>query len=128
MQHKLAVAQSCRGHQLLAVCMQPWRHLNARNRMLIAPHPLITLYHDLCLAMLMHSLFRYLPIAGYKPFVDSAVKLALGDDNPAIRDGRVAAIQSLSGTGACRVMAEFMHRYMPGGHRSHALGASLAGN
>jgi aspartate aminotransferase, mitochondrial len=58
---------------------------------------------------------RYLPIAGYKPFINSAVKLALGDDNAAITEGRVAAIQSLSGTGACRVMAEFMHRFMPGG-------------
>lgn len=60
------------------------------------------------------AVLRYLPIAGYKPFVNSAVKLALGDDNPAITEGRVAAIQSLSGTGACRVMAEFMQRYMPG--------------
>lgn len=58
---------------------------------------------------------RYLPIAGYKPFINSAVKLALGDDNAAITEGRVAAIQSLSGTGACRIMAEFMHRFMPGG-------------
>jgi aspartate aminotransferase len=57
---------------------------------------------------------EYLPIAGYKPFINSAVQLALGDDNAAITEGRVAAIQSLSGTGACRIMAEFMHRFMPG--------------
>lgn len=69
---------------------------------------------------------RYLPIAGYKPFVDSAIKLALGDDSPVIADKRVAAIQSLSGTGACRVMAAFMHRYMPGAGRSHASGRGPA--
>mmetsp|Transcript_15989 Transcript_15989/g.48018 ORF Transcript_15989/g.48018 Transcript_15989/m.48018 type:complete len:430 (-) Transcript_15989:310-1599(-) len=57
---------------------------------------------------------EYLPIGGNKQFVDRAVALALGDDNPAIADGRVAALQSLSGTGACRVMAEFMARFMPG--------------
>lgn len=57
---------------------------------------------------------EYLPIAGNKQFVDRAVALALGDDNPAIKEGRVAALQSLSGTGACRVMAEFMARYMTG--------------
>lgn len=60
------------------------------------------------------KVMEYLPIAGYKPFVDSAVALALGDDNPAIKEGRVSAVQSLSGTGACRLMAEFAARFMPG--------------
>lgn len=64
---------------------------------------------------------EYLPIAGNKQFVDRAIALALGDDNPAIKEGRVAAIQSLSGTGACRVMAEFMARYMTGTTLSRAL-------
>lgn len=57
---------------------------------------------------------EYLPIGGNKQFVDRAIALALGDDNAVIKDGRVAAIQSLSGTGACRIMAEFMSRYMQG--------------
>jgi Aminotransferase class I and II len=66
-----------------------------------------------CILSPAHDL-RYLPIAGYKPFINSAVQLALGDDSQAIKENRVAAIQSLSGTGACRIMAEFMHRFMPG--------------
>lgn len=67
---------------------------------------------------------RYLPIGGNKQFVDRAVALALGDNNPVLADGRVAALQSLSGTGACRVMAEFMARFMPGMLVMH--GAGLA--
>lgn len=42
------------------------------------------------------------------------MKLAYGDNAQAIADNRVAAVQSLSGTGSCRLMAEFMSRWMPG--------------
>ena len=57
---------------------------------------------------------RYLPIGGLKEFNQVSVKLAYGDNSPAIQDARVAAVQSLSGTGSCRLMAEFMQRWMPG--------------
>lgn len=58
--------------------------------------------------------FRYLPIGGLKEFNKVSVKLAYGDSSPAIQDARVAAVQSLSGTGSCRLMAEFMQRWMQG--------------
>ena len=70
----------------------------------------------------MNILGRYLPIGGNKQFVDRAVALALGDGNPVLADGRVAALQSLSGTGACRVMAEFMARFMRGALAMHGAG------
>ncbi|KAK9834357.1 hypothetical protein WJX84_005136 [Apatococcus fuscideae] len=57
---------------------------------------------------------EYLPIGGYKPFNEKSVKLAYGEEAQCIQDGRVAAVQSLSGTGSCRLFAEFMKRYMPG--------------
>lgn len=65
--------------------------------------------------------FRYLPIGGLKEFNNVSVKLAYGDDSPAIQDARVAAVQTLSGTGSCRLMAEFMQRWMQGSKvlRSH---------
>ena len=65
--------------------------------------------------------FRYLPIGGLKEFNKVSVKLAYGDSSPAIQDARVAAVQSLSGTGSCRLMAEFMQRWMQGSKvlRSH---------
>lgn len=60
------------------------------------------------------STLRYLPIGGLKEFNQVSIKLAYGDNAQAIQDARVAAVQSLSGTGSCRLMAEFMHRWMPG--------------
>ena len=57
---------------------------------------------------------RYLPIGGFKPFTDDTIKLAYGDNATVIKEGQVAAVQALSGTGACRLMAEFQRRYMPG--------------
>ena len=59
-------------------------------------------------------ILRYLPIGGLKEFNQVSVKLAYGDNSQAIQDARVAAVQSLSGTGSCRLMAEFMQRWMPG--------------
>ena len=50
-------------------------------------------------------------MGGLKDFNQVSIKLAYGDNSPAIAEGRV---QSLSGTGSCRLMAEFMKRYKPG--------------
>ena len=56
---------------------------------------------------------RYLPIGGFKPFVDETMKLAYGENADVLKNKQVAAVQALSGTGACRLMAEFQKRYMP---------------
>ena len=56
---------------------------------------------------------RYQPIGGYKPFIDETMKLAYGDNADVLRNKQVAAVQALSGTGACRLMAEFQRRYLP---------------
>lgn len=55
---------------------------------------------------------EYLPIDGLKELSDAAVKLALGPDNNAITENRVAAAQSLSGTGALRICFEFIKRQL----------------
>jgi aspartate aminotransferase, mitochondrial len=41
------------------------------------------------------------------------MKLAYGDNADVLKNKQVAAVQALSGTGACRLMAEFQKRYMP---------------
>uniref|UniRef100_A0A383V9K1 Aspartate aminotransferase n=1 Tax=Tetradesmus obliquus TaxID=3088 RepID=A0A383V9K1_TETOB len=56
---------------------------------------------------------EYLPIGGLRDFVSESVKLAYGDDSPVVAAGQVAAVQSLSGTGSCRLFAEFQRRFMP---------------
>ena len=51
---------------------------------------------------------EYLPIDGLPQFRAETTKLILGKDSKAIAEGRVACCQSLSGTGALRLAAEFI--------------------
>ncbi|KAG2496504.1 hypothetical protein HYH03_005329 [Edaphochlamys debaryana] len=57
---------------------------------------------------------EYLPIGGLRDFIQESVKLAYGDSHPVLKEGQVAAVQSLSGTGSCRLFADFQKRFMPG--------------
>nr|XP_043623756.1 aspartate aminotransferase, mitochondrial [Erigeron canadensis] len=56
---------------------------------------------------------EYLPMGGSNKMVDETLKLAYGDDSDLIKDKRIAAIQALSGTGACRIFADFQKRFSP---------------
>lgn len=56
---------------------------------------------------------EYLPITGYGDFVKNAVVLAYGKDSSAVKEGRVAATQSISGTGALRIGGAFLQRHYP---------------
>ena len=38
-------------------------------------------------------MFRYLPIGGFKPYVDVTMKLAYGDDADVLKNHQVAAVQ-----------------------------------
>ena len=40
-----------------------------------------------------------MPIAGTPSYTQAAARLILGQDSPAIKDNRVAAVQTISGTG-----------------------------
>lgn len=54
---------------------------------------------------------EYLSISGYQPFVEESAKVILGDDSIAIKEGRVATQQSLSGTGALHFAGEFLFNF-----------------
>jgi len=58
---------------------------------------------------------EYAPIHGVNDFVETARAFALGKASPALAEGRVASVQSLSGTGACRVIGEFYRKFLPPG-------------
>lgn len=58
---------------------------------------------------------EYLPIVGDLDFVDKARKFALGVDSPVLAEKRVASVQSLSGTGACRLVGEFYAKFLGDG-------------
>ncbi|PRW56337.1 aspartate mitochondrial [Chlorella sorokiniana] len=57
---------------------------------------------------------EYLPIAGHRQFCEDSVKLAYGEDSPVLKNKQVAMLQSLSGTGSCRLSAEFQGHWLPG--------------
>lgn len=50
---------------------------------------------------------------GLRDFNTESVKLAYGEDSPVLANKQVAAVQSLSGTGSCRLFAEFQKRFLP---------------
>jgi aspartate aminotransferase len=55
------------------------------------------------------------PIVGVDDFVKAARGFALGAASPALAEERVASVQSLSGTGACRVIGEFYSKFLGAG-------------
>ncbi|KAK1125791.1 hypothetical protein K0M31_005335 [Melipona bicolor] len=55
---------------------------------------------------------EYLPVLGLDAFSQAATKMLLGADSPIIAQGRAFGIQTLSGTGALRVIAEFLSRIL----------------
>ncbi|KAG8650069.1 aspartate aminotransferase, mitochondrial isoform X1 [Manihot esculenta] len=51
--------------------------------------------------------------AASSKLVEESVKLVYGKDSNIIKEGRYAGVQTLSGTGACRLFAEFQKRFHP---------------
>ena len=58
---------------------------------------------------------EYAPIAGEPEFAQHAIKLAYGADSKLVQEGRIAACQSVSGTGALRLIGAYIHRFWPAG-------------
>lgn len=54
---------------------------------------------------------EYLPIEGDSAFVEKALRFAYGADAPL---DRIAGVQTLSGTGACRIGGAFLAQFLPG--------------
>ncbi|WP_353190279.1 amino acid aminotransferase [Pandoraea pnomenusa] len=53
----------------------------------------------------------YLPMAGFANYRDVVQGLVFGDDSPARTEGRIATVQTLGGSGALKVGADFIKRY-----------------
>ncbi|MGL6110603.1 MAG: amino acid aminotransferase [Rubrivivax sp.] len=56
----------------------------------------------------------YLPIDGIAAYDRSVQELVFGADCEAVRDGRIATVQTLGGTGGLKVGADFLKRLQPG--------------
>ena len=55
----------------------------------------------------------YLPMDGLKSFNQAAQELIFGQASPARQQGRVVTIQTLGGSGALKVGADFLNKYFP---------------
>jgi len=55
---------------------------------------------------------EYLPVLGHGGYSEAAVKLILGSESSAVKNGLSFGIQCLSGTGALRVGAEFLQQQL----------------
>jgi aspartate aminotransferase len=56
---------------------------------------------------------EYATIDGPEDLKSVTQKLCFGADSPLIKDGRLASVQALSGTGALRILAEFIKTHLP---------------
>lgn len=63
---------------------------------------------------------EYAPIDGNPAFTKKALQFAYGEDCAALAEGRIAGVQTLSGTGACRIAGEFYARFLPKGTAIYA--------
>ncbi len=55
----------------------------------------------------------YLPMEGLQNYRTAVQDLVFGNNHPALEEKRVATIQSLGGSGALMVGADFLHHYFP---------------
>jgi len=55
---------------------------------------------------------EYAPIDGLADYTRLALQFAYGDCD-ALKEGKIAGVQTLSGTGACRIAGEFYSRFLP---------------
>jgi len=55
----------------------------------------------------------YLPIDGIAAYDRAVQELVFGADSAALRDGRIATVQTLGGTGGLKVGADFLQRLQP---------------
>lgn len=60
---------------------------------------------------------EYAGITGIPSFTKAATELAYGANSAAVKEGRIAVTQSISGTGALRIAAAFLERFYPDGKK-----------
>jgi aspartate aminotransferase len=56
---------------------------------------------------------EYAPIEGFAPFIQKSLEFVYGKDCEPLKTNRIAAVQSISGTGGLRVATDFLARFGP---------------
>jgi aromatic-amino-acid transaminase len=60
-----------------------------------------------------HDASLYLPMEGLAPYRQVVQALLFGEQHPLLQAGRVATVQTVGGSGALKVGADFLKRYFP---------------
>ncbi|HFZ8994595.1 TPA: aromatic amino acid transaminase [Citrobacter freundii] len=60
-----------------------------------------------------HGASLYLPMEGLNSYRHAIAPLLFGADHPVVRQQRVATVQTLGGSGALKIGADFLQRYFP---------------
>ncbi|MNN02563.1 Aromatic-amino-acid aminotransferase [compost metagenome] len=60
-----------------------------------------------------HEASLYLPMEGLNSYRQAIQALLFGAEHPAVQGGRVATVQTVGGSGALKVGADFLKRYFP---------------
>jgi aromatic-amino-acid transaminase len=60
-----------------------------------------------------HDASLYLPMEGLAPYRQEVQALLFGEQHPLLQAGRVATVQTVGGSGALKVGADFLKRYFP---------------
>lgn len=60
-----------------------------------------------------HGASLYLPMEGLQPYRSAIQHLLFGAEHPMLQQGRIATIQTVGGSGALKVGADFLKRYFP---------------
>lgn len=60
-----------------------------------------------------HQASLYLPMEGLGPYRSAIAPLLFGHEHPMLKAGRITTIQTLGGSGALKVGADFLKRYFP---------------
>jgi len=60
-----------------------------------------------------HQASLYLPMEGMASYRQATQALLFGADHPALQAGRIATVQTVGGSGALKVGADFLKRYFP---------------
>lgn len=60
-----------------------------------------------------HNASLYLPMDGLPPYRSAVAPLLFGEQHPALHAGRIATIQTVGGSGALKIGADFLKAYFP---------------
>lgn len=55
---------------------------------------------------------EYLPVLGLESFTSAATSMLLGSDSAPLAEDRAFGVQTLSGTGALKTGADFLHKHL----------------